>query len=52
MNDIFIEPARSEDLPAILDLLKQQKVPAQGLSDHLYDARRAERWPDHRQRRG
>jgi amino-acid N-acetyltransferase len=35
MNDIVIEPARPGDLPAILELLSQQKLPADGLSDHL-----------------
>lgn len=35
MNDIIIEPARAEDVPSILELLGEQKLPADGLGDHL-----------------
>jgi amino-acid N-acetyltransferase len=35
MNDIVIEPARSADLSAILALLRDQKLPVAGLTDHL-----------------
>lgn len=35
MNDIRIEPARAADLPAILELLRNQKLPVDGLSDHM-----------------
>lgn len=33
--NIAIEPARAEDLPAILQLLRDQKLPEDGLADHL-----------------
>ncbi len=35
MTDIVIEPARSEDLAEILELLRDQKLPVDGLADHL-----------------